>query len=341
MKEEVMSRAIAAALCAALLASSTPLEAWGVTAHRVINRVAVNALPPEVPPFVKAQIDWIGVRSVTPDSWRTANEPFLKIDEDPNHGWFREQFAFMRAIPRSRYEFVLALYDEFLRIKGSDPERAALTNVRWTGTLPYAAVETFERIKVAMRQYRSAVDAKQDTQFIERDAAFYIGWLGHYTGDGAQPLHTSIHHDGWAGANPKGYTTEPRVHGRFESQYVDVIALQESDIAGRVPAAQRLADPFTAILEHLDRAHTRVEQVYELDKAGAYQQKDNEAARQLVYTCTTDAATLLRDLVYTAWVASASTSESSAQAVQPISPRHPQYNPATGSAPAPKPGAQR
>src|SRR5262245_7871768 len=108
-----MRRPIAAALSVALIASPTPLFAWGVTAHRVINRVAVNALPPEVPPFVKAQNDWIGVRSVTPDSWRTANEPFLKIDGDPNHGWFLEQFAFMRAIPRSRYEFILALYDEF------------------------------------------------------------------------------------------------------------------------------------------------------------------------------------------------------------------------------------
>src|SRR5262245_42616055 len=232
----------------AIAARPAPLGAWGVTAHRVINRVAVNTLPDAVPPFVKRQIDWIGVRSVTPDSWRIASEPFLKIDEDPNHGWFREQFAFMREIPRSRYEFVLALYDEFLRLKSSDPERAALTNVRWTGTLPYAAVETYERIKVAMRAWRAATAAKQDTQFIELDTAFYIGWLGHYIADGAMPLHTSVHHDGWQGANPNGYTTDPRVHGRFESQFVDLIALQEADISGRVGAPKHLDDPFAAIL---------------------------------------------------------------------------------------------
>jgi hypothetical protein len=316
---------------------STPLGAWGVTAHRVINRVAVRALPADVPAFVARQIDWIGERSITPDSWRLASEPFLKIDEDPNHGWFREQFAFMRDIPRSRYEFVLALFDEFLRLKATDPPRAALTNVRWTGTLPYAAVETYERIKVAMRGYRAAVANKQPTQYIEMDAAFYIGWLGHYTGDGAMPLHTSIHHDGWQGANPNGYTTEPRVHGRFESQFVDAIALQEGDISARIAPAKQLADPFTAILEHLDRSHTRVERVYQLDKAGAYQDKTNAEARELVYTCTAEAATLLRDLVYTAWLESALPMQRQGTGMlQPIDPKHPQYNPATGSAPAAK-----
>jgi hypothetical protein len=325
------------ALIIVLTMPSPPLSAWGATAHRVINRVAVLALPGDVPPFVKRQIDWIGVRSIAPDSWRVASEPFLKIDEDPNHGWFREQFAFMREIPRSRYEFVLALYDEFKRLGTSDPARAALTNVRWTGTLPYAAVETYERIKVAMRGYRAAVAARQDTQFIEMDAAFYIGWLGHYTGDGAMPLHTSVHHDGWQGANPNEYTTDPRVHGRFESQFVDLIALQEGDIASRVTPAKRLADPFGAILDHLDRSHARVERVYQLDKAGAYQDGAHAEARELVYSCTGEAATLLRDLVYTAWLESAVTTERPTDTLQPINPTHPQYNPATGSAPAPRP----
>ena len=331
-----MRRQLAVALVFTFSILPLDLRAWGVTAHRVINRVAVNTLPGDMPAFVRAQIDWIGIRSVTPDSWRAASEPFLKIDEDPNHGWFREQFAFMRVVPRSRYEFVLALYDEFLRIKASDPERAALTNVRWTGTLPYAAVETYERITVAFRQYRAAAAAHQDTQFIERDAAFYIGWLGHYTGDGAQPLHTSVHHDGWSGPNPKEYTTEPRIHGRFESQYVDLIGLQESDIRGRVPAPARLADPFAAILDHLDRSHGRVEQVYELDKAGAYSDKANVAARELVFTCAGEAATLLRDLVYTAWLESEAM-PSPNTSLPPMNPKHPDYNPATGSAPAPKP----
>ena len=49
----------------------------------------------------------------------------------------------MKNPPRSRYEFVIALYQNHLRTKDK------LTNVRWTGTLPYAAVEHFERMQAA------------------------------------------------------------------------------------------------------------------------------------------------------------------------------------------------
>ena len=149
-----------------------------------------------------------------PDTWRALQEPFLKIDEDPNHGWFREQFALMKNIPRSRYQFVVALHDEYLRVMRKNPDRARLINVRWTGTLPYAAVEGYERVKSGMRMYRVPnKTGSGDVRAIEQNIAFYIGWLGHYTGDGAMPLHATIHNEGWKGPNPNGYTTDPRIHG--------------------------------------------------------------------------------------------------------------------------------
>jgi len=311
--------------------------AWGMTAHRAISRAAVRALPPEVPPFLARQIDWIGERSITPDSWRGASEPFAKIEEDPNHGWFMEQFAFMQPIPRSRYEFVIALHDEFLRLRTSDPEKARLTNVRWTGTLPYAAVETYERLKVAFREWRRAEQSGSNRTFIEQDAAFYTGWLSHYIADGAMPLHTSVHHDGWQGANPAGYTTEPSIHSRFETSFVDRMNLGDADLVARVPEATRLPDPFTAVLAHLERSHTRVERVYQLDRSGAYGDAGNSEARALVLMCTTDAATLLRDLIYTAWLGSGEPLAPVPGGLQPMNPLHPQYNPATGSAPATAP----
>ena len=58
---------------------------------------------------------------------------------------------------------------------------------------------------------------RAQTENLSRDIAFYVGWLGHYTADGAQPLHDTIHHDGWQGPNPHGYTTDPAIHGRFKS----------------------------------------------------------------------------------------------------------------------------
>lgn len=329
---------VALAVCALL---QTHARAWGAAGHRVVSRAAILALPADVPPFLARQIDWIGSRSVLADSWRGPTEPFAKASEDPNHVWYMEQFAFMRQIPRSRDEFMLAVYDEHLRLRSTDPAKAALTNIHYTGTLPYAATEGYERLKVAFRTWRDLRSHKQDTTFIEQDAAFYLGWMSHYIADGAQPLHSSVRHDGWVGENPANYTRDGAIHWQFENTFVDLIELNERDIQGRIPTtARRLPDPFTAVLEEINRAHAHVEQVYQLEQRKALDDRNSRDARDVVYASTADAATLLRDLIYTAWI-------TSGDPVPPYSPddptndpKNPRYNPATGSAPPPPPAAR-
>lgn len=316
------------------------LTAWGPTAHRVIARAGVSALPGDVPGFLKADIDWIGARAITPDSWRAASEPFAKMAEDPNHNWYMDRFEFLRPIPRSRTEFTLALYDEQRRLLPTDPAAARLLNIANAGSLPYQVAEIEERLKVAFREWRGLRASGGDTRFIERDAAFYTGWLAHYAGDSAMPLHTSIHHDGWVGDNPNSYTRDGSIHWRFENDFVDLTTLTDADVAVNLPAAVRIPDVFTGTLAHLTRAHTRVEQVYALDAAGALRDRGNAAARTLVLTCTREAATFLRDLIYTAWITSGEPGVPIPPPpgfVAPTDPRHPAYNPATGSAPAPIP----
>jgi hypothetical protein len=333
----------------ALLALTTRLSAWGERGHQTVNRAAVRAIPDDGPVFLRAHEDWIVYLASIPDSWRQPSEPFLKIIEDPNHGWFREQFAFMtnKDVPRSRYEFVLALDAEHRRlVTAGDEKAAALTNVRWTGTMPYAAVETYEQMVAGMRRYRAAKAKDADTRLVELEIASYMGRLGHYTADGAQPLHDTIHHDGWQGANPNRYTTDPRVHGRFESQFVESMKLTSDDVQAGVPAAVALADPFDAVIAHFDDAATHVEEVYQLDKVGVFApdalqvSADRAKAEALVRRQITRAAALLRDLAYTAWIRSGEPRALGASD-NPILLTNPHYNPATGSAPAPrKPGAR-
>src|SRR5215475_7670117 len=312
--------------------------AWGPRGHQSANRAAIRALPADGPVFLKEYEDWIAKTGPVPDSWRGNGEPYSKIFEDPNHGWFKEQFSFMTAIPRSRYEFVLRLYDEFLKIQKSDPARAALTNVRWTGTLPYAAMENYDRMKSAMRLYRRAIadssaDSEGDAKYLAQDIAFYMGWLGHYTADGAQPLHDSIHHDGWQGPNPKRYTTDPRIHGRFESTFVELIQLTAADLIPIMDKPKALDDPFAAILAHLSDASSHVEEVYQLDKSGALADKNNEEASHLVRIQLAKAAALLCDLTYTAWIESAKPTARGVPETNPTSRSNPRYNPETGTAP--------
>ena len=318
---------------AALVLGTAGGHAWGVRAHTWINRVAVRALPDDGPVFLKAHEDWIAYLSVIPDAWRRPSEPFLKMLEDPNHGWFKEQFAFMGEVPRSRYEFVLKLYDEQRRLAAAGDPAATLTNVRWTGTMAYAAVEGYERMVTGMRTYRALQQRREETRFAELEIAYAMGWTGHYTGDGAQPLHDTVHHDGWQGANPQGFTTNPRVHGVFETQFVDLMKLEGGDIQPKVGPARVLADPFAAIVEHLDEAGRHTEQVYRLEKAGAFTDPAHAEARALVIQQTARGAALLRDLAYTAWIRSGQPPTNDPGG-NPIVPAHPRYNPATGSAPA-------
>nr|HBK47280.1 nuclease [Xanthomonadaceae bacterium] len=299
------SRLARALLLAAALPCGSAL-AWGHRAHAAIDTAAVQALPDDGPVFLKRYLQAIADGATLPDGWRSESEPFLKIEEDPNHGWFREQFAFMDKPPRSRYAFVLALHEEQQRIAATDPERARLMNVRWTGTLPYAATEGYERIVATLRRIRAMQAAGQDTRELERTCAFYVSWFGHYIGDGAQPQHDSIHHDGWQGPNPHGYSRDPKVHGKYESDYVEKIALTPQDLAGHMPPlAHQDGDVFEQVLAFLDTATGRVEQVYQLEKAGAFDDAGSAQGRAMVYRTAGDGAAMLRDLLVRAWRESA------------------------------------
>ena len=322
-----------ALLLVAGLCIPAPVFPWGTRAHAVIDRTAVDTLPADGPVFLKNYVDYIAGSASIPDTWRGASDPFSKIEEDPNHGWFREQFAFMKVIPRSRYEFVLALYREQLRIENSDPEKARRMNVRWTGTLPFAAAEVYGHLVADMRLLRKAQAQGKDLAFLEQTCAFYVAWMGHYIGDGSQPLHDTIHHDGWQGPDPKGYTRDSKIHGRFESQYVDAIALTEADILPRIGKPGHLqGDVFDLILAHLDEAGSNVEGIYKLDKRDAFADAHDPEAREMVYSRTAAGARMLRDLVYRAWLESALPAPSNLP--NPVDPSNPLYNPQTGSAPA-------
>ena len=327
------------------------LDAWGFRGHTVANLSAVESIGGDGPAFLKTYKAYIGHLGPTPDTWRSPAEPYLRISEDPNHGWYTESFDFIKEIPRSRTEFTLRVYDEYLGVSKTDPERARLLNIRYTGLQAYSMMEGYERMKAGMRLYRLAGanigslygsisplyrDAGQVKAMLANDIAFYMGWLGHYIADAAQPLHNSQHHDGWAGDNPRGYTRDPHIHGRFESSYVDLIGVTEADVLPYVRReARHLEDPWAAILDHMIEARGLAEDVYRLDLRGAYQDAKDEEARKLVYTRLASGAGFLRDLAHTAWIESARPVPPNTPIDLPNNPENPRYNPATGSAPAP------
>jgi hypothetical protein len=310
----------------------TAAGAWGDRAHSVIDRAAINAIPDGGPVFLRRQVDYIAASASLPDSWRGSSESFSKIEEDPNHGWFKEQFAFLHTIPRSRYEYVLALYKRHQQIKDSDPETARRTNVRWTGTLPYAAMEAYGQLVACMREVRAGQARAEDTRFAEQNCAFQVIRLGHYIGDGSQPLHDSVNSDGWRGANPKGYTRDGSIHGRFEGRFVDGIGLTAKDVAAHIGTpGHRDGDMFDAVLSYLDDAASKMETVYALEKRDGFANYADRDVRELVYQQVAAGATMLRDMICRAWTESAS--RPAPVGPSPLDPANPRFNPETGSAP--------
>jgi hypothetical protein len=352
----VISKTIA--LCCIALLATENVGAWGIRGHTLVNLAAVESIPQDGPVFLKAQKAYIGHLGPIPDSWRSITEPFLRISEDANHSWYTEGFDFIPDPPRSRTEFILRVYDEYLRVAKSDPDRAKLLNIRYTGLEAYSTIEGFERMKAGMRLYRRLSDPGQHEfdnvaklyaqisplyqdpaqlkQMLANDIAFYMGWLGHYAGDAAMPLHNSIHHDGWSGDNPKGYTRDPKIHDRFEQDYVNLIGATEADLLKYLPKTPRyLEDPWQATLKHSLDSRNFVEDVYRLDLRHAFEKEGDREAHELVCRRMAAGAAFLRDLTYTAWIDSAKPVPPVKPKDLPENPDNPTYNPATGSSPAP------
>ena len=153
-------------------------------------------------------------------------------------------------------------------------------------------------------------------------------------GDGSQPLHVSIHHDGWQGDNPNGYTQDRTIHSRFESRYVEMLQVAAKDIASHEPPANPLnGDLFDTVLRYLDTSSQRVEEIYKLEKAGAFAKPGEAEAQSLTFERLGAGAAMLRDLTDRAWRESA---------LPPVhlkpganDPNNPAYDPLTGSIPAP------
>jgi len=358
MRKSPLKTITIALLCAQVLGIQD-LCAWGFRGHTLANLAAVERIPQDGPMFLKEQKAYIGHLGIIPDNWRGISEPFLAISEDSNHSWYTEGFDFIPAPPRSRTEFILRVHDEYLRVSKSDADRAKLLNIRYTGLEAYSIMEGYERMKAGMRLYRNVTepdqhfrtdiaklfagispvfqDAARVKQMLLNDIAFYMGWTGHYAADTAMPLHDSIHHDGWSGDNPKGYTRDPNIHERFESEYVDLIAATESEVLQYVPKEPRyLDDPWPAVLQYSLDSRNFVEDVYRVDLRGGFKNKQDKEARESVYKRIAAGAGFLRDLAYTAWIDSAKPVPAVKPIDEPENPENPRYNPATGSAPAPE-----
>lgn len=299
------SSSLLRSLTALALSSLIPAQqalAWGVDGHHMINHLAGTNLPGDMPSFLRSPdgLNSLEYYAPEPDHWRGRGEPQLANESSPDHFIALERVALLGPLPRNRYDYVRAL----VPLQAAHPD-LPLT-VERMGTQPYQTVEMYERLKSAMRDYRSLVADKRDTKALEAEILFLAGILGHYVGDGSMPLHTSIYPNGWSGPNPNGYTTEHHIHALFESAFVGA-NVRIGDLTPVVKANEPkvLGDVFDDYLAYLRHSNTLVEKTYELEKAGAFSGEGTPEGKAFAVERLAAGATELRDIIYTAWVRSA------------------------------------
>jgi len=247
-----------------------------------------------VPAFLRspeaiAEIEYLGPE---PDRWRSPAEPELAAAQAPEHFIDLEPADALGPLPHRRLDFEARVF-----AAGERPEKIGLQ--------PWEATEVWERLKAALREYRMLSARHEETRPVEQAILFYAGWLGHYVGDGSQPLHTSIQYNGWVGPNPHGYTTGHEIHWQFEGPFVDANLREPEVRAAMTPAKALSGDIFDTYVAYLRHSQSYVEKVYQLEKAGGFVGAGSPESRAFTAVRLADGASMLRDMIYTAWLRSA------------------------------------
>jgi S1/P1 Nuclease len=301
--QTVSLRRIVAGTLAAALSVPVPSFGWGSDGHRMINHLAASTLPSDVPAFLRSTpaIDEIEYLGPEPDRWRSRAEPELGNAQAPEHFIDFEPADALGPLPRNRLDFEASVFAHNQR-----PEKIGLQ--------PWETLEVWQRLKAALREYRrlaspaseNAPDREKDLHSVEQAAIFYAGWLGHYVGDGSQPLHTTINYDGWTlKDNPNGYTTAHGIHSRFESQFVSA-NIKSDAVEKKMTEPKAISgDVFDSYVAYLRHTASQIDAVYTFDKAGGFDKAGTAESRAFTEERLAAGASELRDLIYTAWIDSA------------------------------------
>lgn len=289
-----------AAAAALLLLLPMPLAAWGDAGHRLIGLTAAQQLPADAPTFLRNAAAQLAYLNPEPDRWKSNVE--RRLDPALEGGTSPDHYIDMDLVEPTVLRNALAApnrwaYADSLRRSGVAPNTV--------GLLPFAIIEQVQRLRIDFRLWRIAPDSTVRA-WIEQRIIDDAGILGHYVADGSNPHHTTKHHNGWVGENPKGYTTDNRFHGRFESAFVQA-HLKAPDVTSYMTHAPQLfPDVRTAVIAYLNTSFGELDRLYALDKATAFQ-PETATPEQKAFAAARLAAgaEMLRDLWYTAWVTSA------------------------------------
>jgi hypothetical protein len=310
--------------CFLLTIAAAPALAWNAHGHRTIARLAMDGLPTEMPSFLKDAevIARVAEQACEPDRWRGTKRLVIGHELNPEHYLDIEDLEpfglTLDNLPRLRHEYMRAM----ILAKDKDPGKFPAYDAKkdlekskeWPGFLLHAVDQRFALIQSSFNTLRilEAVDETDPDGKASRAAALqqerenaihHMGILAHLIGDAAQPLHTTRHHHGWIGENPKGYTTEYSFHSYIDGKIVEHHKLDFESLRPSMEYKRRInpADPWDDVIAYLRRSFDKVEPLYAMHKDGTLTQ---DAGKEFISERFRDAGDTLCALYAAAWTAS-------------------------------------
>lgn len=263
--------------------------AWDYEGHRIVNAAALAALPADFPAFVRepAAAERIAFLAGEADRWRNMPDLPLKHAASPDHYFDYEQVAKagldVKTMPDLRYVF-MARFAAGRAAHAADFEDIVLKKnldhtAEWPGFAPWAITEYYEKLKSAFSYLKvyQEIGTPVEVANAQANVIYIMGVMGHYVGDCAQPLHLTVHHNGWVGGNPNRYTRWPGFHAWIDGGFALKSGITAGDLLTRVTPAKAWPmagvpsgrDPmFEAVVGFITVQHQFVEPLYQLEKEG-------------------------------------------------------------------------
>ena len=310
------------AMTVALGASVLNAGAWDYEGHRLVNELALASLPKDfgidLTPALKGRIAFLAGE---PDRWRNVPDLTLKHFNGPDHYLDLEDLGLCGltppTLPIMRYDFVAAIVSARAahpeKFPAIDPAKDADHTRELSGFLPWAITEYYAKLKSdfsSLKTFQQYGGTPEEIANAKADCIYVMGVMGHYVGDGAQPLHTTKHFNGWVGENPQGYTVKPTFHAWIDGGYLKKTGgLNFEDLAGKIHPAEKIADAdapdgmFRDVVSYLVEQNKLVAPLYQMDKDGLLSGRGEKgmAGRSFLEGQLVKAGQMLGNIWLTAW----------------------------------------
>jgi hypothetical protein len=297
---------------------------WGAEGHQAVNTLALASLPADFGiQMTPERTNRIIFLANEPDHWRNVRDLPLVHFNGPDHYVDLEDLPLYGltpdTLPMMRYDFMAdiarARAEHPEKFPPIDPDKDSDHTRELDGFLPWAITENYEKLESgfsSLKAYQTHGGTAVEIANEEANIIYIMGVMGHYVGDGSQPLHTTKYYNGWDSKdNPKGYTTRNSFHAWIDTGYFHKVGgvkldelIPKIQPATRIPNADDPQAFFHYVVNYLVEQNKYVEPLYQMEKDGQLTGEGDKGTQALPFLQgqLVKAGQMLGDIWYTAWM---------------------------------------